>query len=132
MVQPRRRGVLVHSRREPWVPHCPAGQAGSTRGAVGLTGMTRPIVVAIDRDLARALGREAVKIGERGECRTPSGLEVDIRARLTAAVDGTRSYPSADSPSSARRRYEDTAISVVNETTLAAVTAEVVLTHRAE
>jgi uncharacterized protein (TIGR02452 family) len=74
----------------------------------------------IDRRLATRLGREAVAIGEAGEYRSVSGVMVDIKAMLAAAIDGTVSYPPATPFDECSPGPHDTKIDVVNETTLSA------------
>jgi uncharacterized protein (TIGR02452 family) len=74
----------------------------------------------IDRIRAAQYGREAVVIGECGYYRAPSGLNVDIKALLSSAVEGTVSYPPNAPVSGTIGGQHDTIIEVVNETTLSA------------
>lgn len=74
----------------------------------------------IDRDLAAHFGHAAVEIGEHGEYRAPTGVTVDIKAILSAAVAETVTY-SPDNPLAEwGPGPHDTKIEVVNETTLSA------------
>lgn len=74
----------------------------------------------IDRDLAARFGHEAVEIGEHGEYRAPTGVTVDIKAILSAAIAGTVTY-SPDNPLAEwGPGPHDTKIEVANETTLSA------------
>ena len=74
----------------------------------------------IDRDLAARFGHEAVEIGEHGEYRSPSGVTIDLKAIVLAAVAGTVSHPP-DFPFAERAPGpHDTEIGVANETTLSA------------
>jgi uncharacterized protein (TIGR02452 family) len=74
----------------------------------------------IDRRLATRLGEEAVTIGELGEYQAPSGVKVDIRTIVAAAVAGTVTYPPDMPTIESGQGPHDTRIEVANETTLSA------------
>lgn len=74
----------------------------------------------ISREIAARYGREAAAIGERGHYQAPSGQVVDIQAQVERAVRSTTAYPpGAELKMRGSGRYE-TAIQVMNETTLSA------------
>ena len=74
----------------------------------------------VPRDTARAYGAEALAIGERGAYTSPAGTAVSVAELIAAARAGTVSYPPGQAlPAGDARRWE-TAVEVVNETTLSA------------
>lgn len=77
----------------------------------------------ISREKARALGEQTVAILSAGYYITESGVRVDIRRQVDAAVRGTVSYPPGKTPLGVSTRQGATMVEVRNETTLAAARA---------
>src|SRR5690606_19122469 len=74
----------------------------------------------IPRDLAAAMGRQAVAIQESGYYHTSGGRQVDISIAVSTAVQGTVTYPpEVGLPISAAGTY-DTAVEIANASTLSA------------
>ena len=74
----------------------------------------------IPRDLAAAMGRQAVAIQESGYYHTSAGRRVDISIAMTTAVQGTVTYPpEMGLPISAAGTY-DTVVEIANASTLSA------------
>lgn len=86
--------------------------------------------VKIDRDLAAALGAEAVAITSAGRYRTADGRDVDIAAAVAASVSGTVCYPPEQHLTVPAPRFERTRFSVENDDTLSAARSLVAAGHR--
>lgn len=86
--------------------------------------------VKIDRDLAAALGAEAVDVTNAGRYRAADGREVDISAAISAAVDSTVCYPPEQRVDVPSPRFSETRFSVENDDTLSAARRLVAAGHR--
>lgn len=85
---------------------------------------------AMNRAQRKAVADETVRILGEGRYRSPSGANVELRHALERAVEETWLYTPDEPPPPAVARAGETAIEVVNETTLAGARALVARGHR--
>ena len=79
--------------------------------------------LAIPRDLAAAMARQALSIQGAGYYITNTGRRVDISIAMSTAVQGTVTYPPEMSLPISAAGYFNTAVEIANATTLAAASS---------